>query len=1092
MPSNPMPKRLIICAVSVGGVATMCPAYAQPVTDSLIASAAVKTRDNCAVLQISFHSRVRYTGHFPLDHGSDLRINFAPIDPLGLEQLRAIGREATPVGDGAAAGVRAVTIDSAQATGSVLRIQFNRSTTYDVAQLSDDSVSVFLPRPGPSLPCKRDKSFGRGTDSQMAAQRVRPESARSSPKATKGGPSSANPKSIERSLEEVRAAIWRNRTDDAIGILEGVLRAPESELTADALELLGEARQKAGRIDEARKAFEDYLRRYPDGEGGARVSRRLAEIKDKKYLSPPSLDSGRSAREGHAGADGKGQSTWTTSGGISSFFIRDDSYNTTKDISIAPDPFADPDAHRFHQNMFLTNIDLFGSIDNDTAKTRFKLSGSDEHRILSNNADIDRYGFSTAYIESTIKQTDITARIGRQTRNTSGVIGRFDGALLSAPLTDRIRVNAVGGAPNWSRFDAPLRDGRYFAGASLDFVKPVDGLDLSIYALQQNSRGLLDRRAVGGEFRYFNNDKNALGMLDYDIHFNRINAGLFSGSWTLDDQSVLSGGVNYLRVPYLASFNALQGQPFLTLFDMLKFRTRDDVRHFAIDRTPVFESAMVGYSKPLNEHFQLNFDTTVTHVSGTFPSGGVDGTKPSGREYYFSSQLVGTDLFKGGDLYSIHLRHAQLADSNVYFIDLNARYPVNDEFTINPRLRAGIREGRNTPLKEFTVLPSVLVDYYIAKNLALEAEVGAKWIDGKDRTGVRSTTKSQFITLGLRSEFNADGAYRCAGALTPCLGMFSAPPSEPQPHEALYYGDGMGGADTAGSIPERSEPTQSPAYVVDGGVRYWYSRGRNAYDYFADGSGNTRVSRLSYSKLEAHTGEMHARLDARHGLLSNIFVKGYVGGGGVSGGRLTDEDFSPDTSALLGRTASKASGELRYASIDIGYNVYTSALLRLGAFAGFHTWLETIDAKGCAQTGVGSSCVDPAPGAFRVVSEKDRWNSFRVGAVVDVNLSKRLKWSIDIALTSTSQRALDTHYIGANLFPAKGKGGGFQAETSLKYLAADNLTLGLGFRWWRLNSFASDTYGQLLKYRTDRYGIFAEANYRLNFSDAPLAGDVNP
>ena len=141
-------------------------------------------------------------------------------------------------------------------------------------------------------------------------------------------------------------------------------------------------------------------------------------------------------------------------------------------------------------------------------------------------------------------------------------------------------------------------------------------------------------------------------MADYDIHFNRFNAATLSSSYTFDDGSVAAASFDHRRVPYLASFNALQGQPFLTLYDMLKFRSQDEVRRFAIDRTPYFQSAMASYTRQLSEKLSINFDTTTTYVSGTLPSGGVDGSKPLGREYYLSGQLIANDIVAPGDLYT--------------------------------------------------------------------------------------------------------------------------------------------------------------------------------------------------------------------------------------------------------------------------------------------------------------------------------------------------------------------------------------------------------------------------------------------------------
>lgn len=1056
-------------------------ARAEPIIDQFAAGARVSAANGCALLKVKFHYRVRYVGHFPQDRSDELRINLQTIDPTTLGELRLVKREGVPVDDMAIAGVTAVTVDLDRAVGPILRIQFNRVVSYDVAQFgSFDSISVALPTPGSTANCKAgdfairdDQSLG---DMPTVAPALRPNTNR------QRKASVAEIKFVEATMDEARYAVKKSRLNDAISLLKKALAIPENQYTADALELLGEVRQKAGQSDQARDDFKEYLRRYPTGEGAARVTQRLGgSSAGPRQPPPPAFLRGslspETAKLGGAPTDRSDRSIWSMSGSISSFYIRDDSYNVVKDISVAPNPSADPDAHRLHQDTFLTNFDLYGTINNEQSKTKFKIAGADEHSMLPDRPDIDRYGISTAYIESTLMEYDLMARIGRQTRNTGGVIGRFDGGLLSWQANQMFRLNAVGGSTNWSRFDAPFKGNRYLAGASVDIANLADGLGLSLFIIQQNDRWLLDRRAVGSEFRYFDKNKSALGMIDYDVHFQRLNAAVLSGSWTFDDKSVLSGTIDHRRVPYLSSWNALQGQPFLTLFDMLKFNTRDDIRRFAIDRTPVFESAMASYSRPLNDNFQVNLDATVTRLSGTFPSGGVDGTLPSGTEYYFSGQVMGSSLFTSDDMYSGAFRYARLADSNVYFVDVNARYPWSETVRLSPRFRAGYRDGRYTRLKETTVLPSILVDYMWSKNLAVEAEIGSKWI-WSDALGIRSTTKNLYVTMGLRSDFSTDGLYRCAGLLTPCVGMLLGPPTADAQvkHDEVYYRDVLLRADS---------PPVTSAFVMQGGLRYWYNRGNNRYDYFSDASTDTRVSRLNYARLSSHAGELFFRADARRGLIRNFFLKGYVGGGGIGSGLLYNEDFMPFVDRYS-KTESAVSGRLHYASIDLGYNVYADDTFRLGAFVGFHSWLEKVNASGCMQTGLSAICMPPLPESMRVISEKDRWNSFRVGAVVDVNITDRLKLNADIALVSTSQRPQDTHYFTFGADPAKGFGGGFQAETGLSYQLTDRLGVGVGFRWWRLNTNAIDMYGQLLRYRTDRYGLFGQANYRLSWGDYPL------
>ena len=500
-------------------------------------------------------------------------------------------------------------------------------------------------------------------------------------------------KFVEASMDEARAAIEKKKFDQAVRLLTKVLGLPENEHSAEAQELLGVAYQKAGRLDQARKAYEQYLRHFKGAEGSERVRQRLAGIltaagADQRQLIGVQPAS-RNGKAGKSLADG--ERVWFQSGSLSSYYIRDDSSTTVKDISTAPDPNADPDAHRVHQQMFLTNYDLFGSIDESTKRWKYKFAMTHEHALEPRR---DTIGISTAYVESTFKNIDLLARFGRQSRNTGGVMGRFDGGLLSWQANNSMRFNVVAGSPNWSRFDAPFKDEKLMLGASVDFTK-IGGFEASLFAIQQNDKAMVDRQGVGAELRYFDNNKSALATVDYDLHFQQLNAATFSGSYIFPDKSVLTTALDYRKVPYLSSWNALVGQPFLTLYDMLKANSKDEIQRFAVDRTPTFKSAMLAYSYPLSAKFQLSADATVTNLSGTPPSGGIDGTPASGTEYYFGTQLIASSIFKPGDMFTAALRYAALSESNVYVVDLNSRYPLTGKLAISPRLNsATVRERR--------------------------------------------------------------------------------------------------------------------------------------------------------------------------------------------------------------------------------------------------------------------------------------------------------------------------------------------------------------------------------------------------------------
>ena len=40
--------------------------------------------------------------------------------------------------------------------------------------------------------------------------------------------------------------------------------------------------------------------------------------------------------------------------------------------------------------------------------------------------------------------------------------------------------------------------------------------------------------------------------------------------------------------------------------------------------------------------------------------------------------------------------------------------------------------------------------------------------------------------------------------------------------------------------------------------------------------------------------------------------------------------------------------------------------------------------------------------------------------------------------------------------------------------------IGVGGRWWHLDTRAIDSFDQLLTYNTDRYGVFVQAGVKLN------------
>ena len=583
--------------------------HAEPVLDRALSSATLVTRKGCALVQISFNFRVRYASHFPIAHSDELRIIVRALDPAIAALQIQTQRESLRPPQSKLAQIKAIVLEIDPTAGPTLIIQFYQPVYYQVGQGGDfESVIVAISGPRPSAACKAELLATSGGASWTA--KVVPEKGRAKPVPVSRA---IPPRSKERqtgtltdkerreaaaAMDEARAALKKGKLEDAIRLLMKVLKLPENEHSAEAQELIGLARQRNNETGEALAEYNDYLSRYPSGEGADRVRQRVAALETADGRGPAKLRTVE-APEGNSAKLKSGapnSSTWNMSGSLSQFYIRDDSFRTLRDPSLPPDFNFDEDSHRVHQNELLSSLDLIGVWSNDSAKWKFRFSGSEEHDVSGEDDEIT--SVAALFIETTIRDWDALARVGRQTRNTGGVLGRFDGALVSWQAGPWLGVNVVGGSPVARRDDEPFRDDKYFYGISVDFGPFWNGLDVSLFAIEQRDRSWIDRQAVGLEARYVNEAFAAFATVDYDIYYGELNAAIFSGTWTLIDKSIVHAGLDYRRSPYLSTWTALQGQPFVTLYDLLKAHLLDEVEQFAIDRTVTYQSATIGYARP--------------------------------------------------------------------------------------------------------------------------------------------------------------------------------------------------------------------------------------------------------------------------------------------------------------------------------------------------------------------------------------------------------------------------------------------------------------------------------------------------------------
>ena len=127
----------------------------------------------------------------------------------------------------------------------------------------------------------------------------------------------------------------------------------------------------------------------------------------------------------------------------------------------------------------------------------------------------------------------------------------------------------------------------------------------------------------------------------------------------------------------------------------------------------------------------------------------------------------------------------------------------------------------------------------------------------------------------------------------------------------------------------------------------------------------------------------------------------------------------------------------------------------------------------------------PVPASVAVIKETDNFNLLRIGATTDWMLGDHVKLTADAAyVRAVSQKAVDDHFFTFGLDPSSGSGNGFQVDAIVSYQFSNAFGVGVGGRWWSLNTNATDSFQQLETYKVDRYGVFLQGSLKFNSTNS--------
>lgn len=541
---------------------------------------------------------------------------------------------------------------------------------------------------------------------------------------------------LKRMLSDARGAMSARDYTKAITLLTALQRQPEFPDRARAQELLGLTRERAGQLAHAKAEYEEYLRRYPNGEAAERVRARLRILR------------AASAEGKTAGAFGAGNARgWQVNGGFAQLFRYDNTRFDNGSSTSGPDLPSSQQTTR--QNALYTDVDLLARHRGERFDFLTRISAG-YIKQFGNDAFGNNKRISLASMELGDRSLGLLARVGRQVRYQDGILGTFDGLFVSYRLHPAWTLNAAAGYPVEQTSESVQTHER-FESLALAYAPPGRHWDGSVFVATQQFDGIRDRRAAGFEARYLAARASLITFFDYDVSFKALNVATLLGTVQLPGRWIVSVDAERRNSPVLTTRNALIGQPDTTLAQLEQSFTLSEIYQLARDRTATTDSYSVTATAPLGERFHVAAVVSALRIGATPASGGVDAQPATGLDVTYQAQLYGSSLWTSSDFNIMTLTYGNTEVGTIEALSASSRFPIGGAWRIGPRLTVERRAISFDGSTEFNVLPSVLLDYQRGRAL-VQLEVGGE--SGKrDVTQQTENTRRYYVNIGYRIGF---------------------------------------------------------------------------------------------------------------------------------------------------------------------------------------------------------------------------------------------------------------------------------------------------------------------------------------------------
>jgi hypothetical protein len=495
-------------------------------------------------------------------------------------------------------------------------------------------------------------------------------------------------------LRDARTALEKHQYPEAVDLLNVLLRQPEFPARAEAQELIGLARERAGQLAQAKAEYEAYLRRYPDGPAAARVRARLQALMAAS-LTPKST--------GQFGTAAGGGWTMAGSAALTYQYGRDQVVSTgttTTTTSV--------NAALIYGDLLLRDrgerYDFTARVDAGYTQNLVKTFGGSQDRTTA------------AYVELTDRNFGLTGRLGRQSLASLGVIGLFDGLFVGYQLNSKFTVSAAAGLPAYTSYSS-LSTKEKFGTVMVEYGPVRQAWVFDAYVFDETAAGETERRSVGFQTRFSVPGATAVILTDYDIYFQQLNSATLIGNAKFGRSWILGFDADYRRSPLLQLTNALVGQSAPDLQTLATELTPSQIKQLALDRTSTSETFVLSASRPFGERWQFMVDVATLELSGTPASPAtattpaVAATQSTGLDKNIAVQLSGSSLLQASDLHIFGVRFDDSPTARSTTLSWDARFALPGAWRIGPRLSVERLDDPMEGGKQWLYLPQIRSDW---------------------------------------------------------------------------------------------------------------------------------------------------------------------------------------------------------------------------------------------------------------------------------------------------------------------------------------------------------------------------------------------